>query len=401
MTAGQRYCPSCGTLGDADLRFCPSCGKPLPPADPSAPYAPPPPAPVAPPFAQRDRPASSSLLRSCSAIAVLLLVLLGVGGYLIYGYIVRSSLRADVENATREARQLAQSNEPAGWTRATALLVDTDHRCRDRLSDEDLADLRALLGELTQRLTAGETVRSLQPRLQSAKGIAERAFEEADKATSSPPSSPEPKTTTTSTSAKDPAKEDELKALPERPRSDGLAQNTAPTPDPPAHTERPTGISVRASGPTWHQAGPVYPVDSGEITLRLKVDKPGSILDTVGLNAAAPGSFSLNVQADGRIIWNVYSPALRSSVRDAGGWHRLISGPVDLSSWHEIRIRYGRDGASLTVDGREVSVPELKASLSGQPVFIGDFPNDAQWEPKHNSKLGFTGQVNGLVFTNR
>jgi hypothetical protein len=197
------------------------------------------------------------------------------------------------------------------------------------------------------------------------------------------------------------AKVVQLRVLSARARELAAATPPPPPPVPPVvvTVPKPVGISAEAQGPAWSQPGPAYAPADGEISLQVNVSKPGSILDTVGINAAAQGSFSLACQADGRFAWVIFAPAVKSPVRDATGWHRLLSQPVALNAWHRVLVSYGRRGAALTVDGREVALRELNIPLSGQPVFLGDFPNDKQWEPKYNSKLGFTGAINELLFT--
>jgi hypothetical protein len=148
-----------------------------------------------------------------------------------------------------------------------------------------------------------------------------------------------------------------------------------------------------ASSPGWNRPGPAYDQAEGIITLSVMVTRPGTILDTVGLNAASPGSFSLVAQPDGRLAWCVYAPDVNSPSRDVSGWHRLTSDPVAPGAWHIVEIWYGRSGTQLIVDDRPQRLLDLTLPLSGAPLFVGDFPNDTNWEPTLDSKRGFVGSV--------
>jgi len=53
--------------------------------------------------------------------------------------------------------------------------------------------------------------------------------------------------------------------------------------------------------------------------------KPGTILDTVGINAAPRGSVSLWVGPDGKVYFHIYDPKAKSSVKMANGWHVVAS----------------------------------------------------------------------------
>lgn len=158
------------------------------------------------------------------------------------------------------------------------------------------------------------------------------------------------------------------------------------------------GVSARVTGGASSVPGPIGYPRTGMLYLQVRIDSPGTILDTIGLNAAPIGSFALIALSDGRIEWRVYDPQRQTRGRDPNGWHVVRSDPAPFGVWHDIQVQYGAGGTALIVDGMVYSLPELVTTLSGQQVYIGDFPGDSRWEPRYNSKLGFAGEVKGLRF---
>ena len=126
-----------------------------------------------------------------------------------------------------------------------------------------------------------------------------------------------------------------------------------------------------------------YPRSNLRIELIVNYTVPGTILDTVGMNAAPVGAWALTIGTDGRIAMSVY---------DAGGWHRLTSQPAAANVDHRIRVDHTGSAIVLTVDGEDVRMM-LDTPLSGQPVYVGDFPGDAHWPPPVVTKTGMTGRV--------
>lgn len=89
---------------------------------------------------------------------------------------------------------------------------------------------------------------------------------------------------------------------------------------------------------------------------------------------------------------NIYDPTRKSSRRIANGWHLLLSKPVAPRADHRIRVDHSETEVILTVDGA-VERFALETPLSGQPVYLGDFPGDAGLGPHLNTKTGMTGRV--------
>ena len=156
--------------------------------------------------------------------------------------------------------------------------------------------------------------------------------------------------------------------------------------------------SYEATSSAWNAMAPSYNRNLGVLILNVKVEQPGSIIDTIGIKPAPVGSFSLVAQEDGRFAWNVYAPNIDSEVRDVSGWHRFLSKPVSYDEWHSVEVWYGVTGTQFIVDGDPKVLLDFKQPLSGEQVFVGDFPFDKEWDPRYNAKTGFIGRVNALRF---
>ncbi|MBI2300275.1 MAG: hypothetical protein HYU66_15240 [Armatimonadetes bacterium] len=125
-----------------------------------------------------------------------------------------------------------------------------------------------------------------------------------------------------------------------------------------------------------------------EVELLVQYSRPGTLLDTVGLNAAPRGSFSLQVGADRKVFFNVYDPQ-----RAPGGWHLLRNPkPTEAGRQHRIVLRVAGGKAVLRVDDQVVTA-DCPTPLSGQPVFLGDFKGDEQFGSKYNIHQGVVGTV--------
>jgi hypothetical protein len=133
--------------------------------------------------------------------------------------------------------------------------------------------------------------------------------------------------------------------------------------------------------------------------LRVTWREPGSILDTVGINAAPEGSFSLSMLADGRVQYQIYAPSKRSSARVSNGWH-VVQGATKLSRGNPHRITLNVENGTFTlfVDGRRDASISVATRLSGRPVYVGDYPGDQGWGPKFNINQAMLGTVTVLHF---
>lgn len=136
-----------------------------------------------------------------------------------------------------------------------------------------------------------------------------------------------------------------------------------------------------------------YSKDNMNLAFKIKWSKPGVILDTVGINTAPRGSWSLNISGEGKVSLNVFDPKVNSSLRDSSGWHHLVcKTPIPMGSEGTVLIDVNSTGIKLTVNNSYVTL-DLKTPLSGDPVYIGDFPGDDKWGSKYNIHPAMVGTV--------
>lgn len=136
------------------------------------------------------------------------------------------------------------------------------------------------------------------------------------------------------------------------------------------------------------------PVTDFELTLAIAYDRPGVVLDMVGLNAAKPGTWAVVIDPDGHIVFQVYGPQFQSPWHTASGWHvmrsvRSVAPNTIAIVTMEVR---GLDVA-FTVDGAEPLTMRLGQPLLDQPVWVGDFPGDDHWGEGHAIHPAFTGRL--------
>jgi hypothetical protein len=140
-----------------------------------------------------------------------------------------------------------------------------------------------------------------------------------------------------------------------------------------------------------------YPLDEGAIAFSLKFSRPGVILDTVGINAADAGDFAIRLQDDGRLVWQIYNPDVESDILQESGWHILESDiALEPGRWYDIEAIYGIDGLNLLVDRELVASSPAFLMLSGNPVYVGDYPGDDGWGEGYNIHPAFTGRIREL-----
>jgi hypothetical protein len=158
-----------------------------------------------------------------------------------------------------------------------------------------------------------------------------------------------------------------------------------------------SGETIPVTGPSSSTPGPIsYPTDDGSISLGVIVNEPGVILDTVGINAADVGDFAVMVLGDGRLVWQIYDPGTAGGLEN--GWHQIISdGPLTKGVWHEVEVTYGSRGMSMILDGEVLAKSPVFIPLSGNPIYIGDYPGDDSLGEGYNIHPAFTGQVRSLV----
>nr|HMN84591.1 FAD-binding oxidoreductase [Bauldia sp.] len=105
-------------------------------------------------------------------------------------------------------------------------------------------------------------------------------------------------------------------------------------------------------------------------------------LDSVGINAAPTGSYSLTVNPDRKVSFQVWQP----------GWTVLTS-TQPLGTKDEI-IVVSRTGERVTLTfGGQSTVGTIKAPLSRDPLWIGDFPGDDSWGANYRIHPAMVGTV--------
>lgn len=152
---------------------------------------------------------------------------------------------------------------------------------------------------------------------------------------------------------------------------------------------------IRLDGPSAsHLLTADYPRKDMVIRMRLRYSQPGVVLDTVGINAAPVGSFYVAIGGDGRVSVGVYDPPRQSAGRIANGWH-LVTSRTALSpeELHIVEIALGGPILAVRVDGGEEDAVALATPLSGEPIWVGDFPGDDGWGPKYRIHPALTGEV--------
>lgn len=143
-----------------------------------------------------------------------------------------------------------------------------------------------------------------------------------------------------------------------------------------------------------------YDVKNFGLRLAINWEKPGMIIDTVGVNAAAPGSFSAGVDGQGIVRLQIFAPQHNSPHKEASGWHIVSSRlPAKRGEWTTIAVQHtpAQWKFSVASSGQnEEMILSLPVAASGQPLYVGDFPGDAHWPPPVQTKTGMTGFVRVL-----
>lgn len=146
-----------------------------------------------------------------------------------------------------------------------------------------------------------------------------------------------------------------------------------------------------------------YDRNSFQIQVEAMWLKPGFILGTVGINAAAVGSFCVMVDDRGILRLQVYAPQHKSPAKTANGWHVVpAKAPMPAGTLCELTVSRDPQRWQLRIvaDGhpqQDLSVA-LPVPASGEPVYLGDFPGDNNWP---GSNTGFTGKVRILDFVGK
>jgi hypothetical protein len=131
-----------------------------------------------------------------------------------------------------------------------------------------------------------------------------------------------------------------------------------------------------------HRLAVKPPAGDFRIEVVVNCQKPGVVLDSVGINAAPTGSYSLTINADRKVSFQVWQP----------GWTILTSTQA-LRNADEI-IVVSRTGERVTLAvGGQSTVGTIKAPLSRDPLWIGDFPGDDSWGANYRIHPAMVGTV--------
>ncbi len=142
-----------------------------------------------------------------------------------------------------------------------------------------------------------------------------------------------------------------------------------------------------------------YPRSGVRIELAVRYTQPGAILDTVGIAAAKTGSFAILILPTGHVQAQVYDPGQSSAAKIANGWHVMKSAttiPKDRKT--SVVFETWKGDMALWVGGKLAARINLPTELSGDPVYLGDFPGDASFAPRYNTHTGMTGTVELAYF---
>lgn len=154
------------------------------------------------------------------------------------------------------------------------------------------------------------------------------------------------------------------------------------------------------TGPSSHHVlADRYPRSGVRIELAVRYTQPGAILDTVGIAAAKTGSFSILILPTGHVQAQVYDPGQSSAAKIANGWHVMKSSttiPKDQKT--SVVFETWKGDMALWVGGKLAARINLPTELSGDPVYLGDFPGDASFAPRYNTHTGMTGTVELAYF---
>jgi hypothetical protein len=93
------------------------------------------------------------------------------------------------------------------------------------------------------------------------------------------------------------------------------APPTAPAPE--------AGMYHLAGGASFVRLGTNCNLTDGALSLELRFTKPGTVVATVGINAARPGDFAVALLPDRTPVWQIYRPQVASEARAQDSWHRI------------------------------------------------------------------------------
>jgi len=171
----------------------------------------------------------------------------------------------------------------------------------------------------------------------------------------------------------------------------------------PDDTDNPTVEAIRLADNTASQPlGADYARDNFRFVFVVNMKEGGTVVDTVGLNAAPVGSFNLRVADDGTVSFAIYDPGSQSEIATGNGWH-ILAVKNAIEARKNTRVAIGRKGGELALmigpaATAKTATATLATPLSGEPAFLGDFPGDEQRGAGHNIHQGMIGGVQVIKF---
>lgn len=142
-----------------------------------------------------------------------------------------------------------------------------------------------------------------------------------------------------------------------------------------------------------------YPRSTLRIELSVTYSQPGTLIDTVGINAAREGSFALLILPTGHVQAQVYDPSRGSAAKASNGWHVLKSEtPIPRGRKTSVVFESWKGDMALWVGGKLTARINLTTLLSGEPMYLGDFPGDDGMGPRHRIHSSMTGSVDLAYF---
>lgn len=130
-----------------------------------------------------------------------------------------------------------------------------------------------------------------------------------------------------------------------------------------------------------------------EVELRVTWSKGGTVLDTVGINAAPTGSLTLALGADGTFSANVYDRSRQGGTNAGNGW-QVMNNPTRTAAGQPVKVILKlKDGKLALLVGDTVQRWDCPTALSGQPIYVGDFKGDEAFGSKYNIYRSMIGQV--------
>lgn len=127
-----------------------------------------------------------------------------------------------------------------------------------------------------------------------------------------------------------------------------------------------------------------YPTTNFYLKFAMTYTKPGIIVDTVGINAAPIGSFFMSIDDKGHIVFAVYDPMQQSAGRVDNGWH-LLTSTATLTAGVEgvVAVEVQEREIILWINEKLDARLQLAATLSQEPIYVGDFPGDDGWSENY------------------